>query len=107
MSTISAKALHELIAKNPATPLCDVREGFEYRAVHVEQARNMPLSSFDPNAVKSAFGGAGTDAERPLYVICRSGARSAQACEKLRAAGFANVVNVEGGTAMNFPNGIH
>ncbi len=30
--------------------------------------------------------------------ICRSGSRGRQACEKFRAAGFANVVNVEGGT---------
>jgi rhodanese-related sulfurtransferase len=30
--------------------------------------------------------------------VCRSGGRSQQACEKFLKAGFANVVNVEGGT---------
>jgi rhodanese-related sulfurtransferase len=35
---------------------------------------------------------------QPLYVICRSGNRARQACEKLIAAGYTNVVNVEGGT---------
>jgi rhodanese-related sulfurtransferase len=33
-----------------------------------------------------------------LYVVCRSGSRGKQACEKFRAAGFTNVVSVEGGT---------
>ena len=36
--------------------------------------------------------------DEPLYVICRSGSRGRQACEKFLAAGFTNVVNVEGGT---------
>ena len=34
----------------------------------------------------------------PLYVICRSGSRGRQAAEKFQAAGYPNVVNVEGGT---------
>ena len=37
-------------------------------------------------------------ADEPLYVICRSGGRGQQACEKFLKAGFSNVVNVEGGT---------
>ena len=36
--------------------------------------------------------------DEPLYLICRSGSRGRQACEKFLAAGFTNVVNVEGGT---------
>jgi rhodanese-related sulfurtransferase len=31
-------------------------------------------------------------------MICRSGTRAKQACEKFHAAGYTNVVNVEGGT---------
>ena len=33
-----------------------------------------------------------------VYLICRSGSRGRQACEKFLAAGYDNVVNVEGGT---------
>jgi rhodanese-related sulfurtransferase len=33
-----------------------------------------------------------------LYVICRSGSRGKQACEKFLAAGYTNIINVEGGT---------
>jgi rhodanese-related sulfurtransferase len=98
MSTISVQQLNELLTTQPTTPLADVREAFEYRSIHVEQARNAPLSSLKPDTVKSMFGGAGTSADRPLYVICRSGARSAQACERLRGGGLPYVINVEGGT---------
>jgi hypothetical protein len=35
---------------------------------------------------------------QPLYLVCRSGSRGRQASEKFLAAGFTNVVNVEGGT---------
>jgi rhodanese-related sulfurtransferase len=38
------------------------------------------------------------DDDEPLYLICRSGSRGQKACEKFLAAGFKNVVNVEGGT---------
>ena len=34
----------------------------------------------------------------PLYLICRSGGRGRQACEKFLAAGFTNIINVDGGT---------
>ena len=40
----------------------------------------------------------GARAQEPLYVICRSGGRSAQACKAFANAGFENVVNVDGGT---------
>ena len=33
-----------------------------------------------------------------MYIICRSGGRSLQACERFLKAGYTNVVNVEGGT---------
>jgi rhodanese-related sulfurtransferase len=78
-----------------AVELIDVRTPVEYREVHCAFARNVPLSDLDPKAVMTARNGAG---DKPLYVICRSGSRGQQACEKFLAAGFTNVVNVEGGT---------
>jgi hypothetical protein len=53
------------------------------------------LDKLDPVAVMQARNG---HKHEPLYVICRSGSRGQQACEKFLAAGFTNVVNVEGGT---------
>ncbi len=75
--------------------LLDVRTPVEFREVHVEGARNVPLDRLDPAAVMQARNGR---KDEPLYVLCRSGSRGRQACEKFLAAGFTNVVNVEGGT---------
>jgi rhodanese-related sulfurtransferase len=75
--------------------LIDVRTPAEFQEVHVEVARNAPLDKLDPVTLMQSRNGS---AQEPLYVICRSGARSQQACEKFLKAGFTNVVNVEGGT---------
>jgi rhodanese-related sulfurtransferase len=73
--------------------LIDVRTPLEYRELHAANARNVPLDRLDPMAVMQT-----RNEGEPMYVICRSGSRGRQACEKFLAAGFTNVVNVEGGT---------
>ena len=75
--------------------LIDVRTPVEYREVHVEIARNVPLDQLDPAAIMQARS---DTTNEPLYLICRSGSRGQQACEKFLKAGFSNVVNIEGGT---------
>jgi rhodanese-related sulfurtransferase len=94
---ISPKELEELRRQGKPVELIDVRTPVEFREVHAEVARLVPLDSLDPKAVMEAREGAG-ESERPLYVICRSGNRAKMACEKFHSAGFSNVVNVEGGT---------
>jgi rhodanese-related sulfurtransferase len=74
--------------------LIDVRTPLEFGEVHVKGARNVPLDQLDPRAMLWP----NTDAGRPIYVICRSGSRGQKGCEKLAAAGFTNVMNVDGGT---------
>jgi rhodanese-related sulfurtransferase len=74
--------------------LIDVRTPAEFEEVHASVARSMPLERLDAEAVRRIC----ADHAGPIYVICRSGSRGKQACEKLLAAGLANVVNVEGGT---------
>ena len=76
--------------------LIDVRTPAEYAEVHAEGARLIPLDVLDPKAVMSDRNGS---ANEPLFVICKSGGRSAKAVEKFRAAGFTNVISVEGGTS--------
>lgn len=90
--TISARQLHDLVQQGQNVELIDVRTPVEFREVHVGFARNVPLDQLDAARVSAGRNGS------PLYVICRSGKRGAQACEQLAAAGFINVVNVEGGT---------
>lgn len=93
--TITCRELNELCQSGQSVDLIDVRTPVEFREVHSVYARNVPLDSLNPDAVMAARG---TAAEQPLYVICRSGNRSGKACEAFVAAGFTNIVNVEGGT---------
>jgi rhodanese-related sulfurtransferase len=93
--TITPARLEELRSAGKAVDLIDVRTPVEYREVHVAFARNVPLDRLDLAAVQQRRT---APPEEPLYVICRSGSRGRQACERLIVAGCPNVINVEGGT---------
>ena len=69
----------------------DVREPDEYESGHIPGAVLVPLSTVLTN--KSEF-----ESDETIYVVCRSGGRSMQACEMLHDVGISNVVNVAGGT---------
>jgi len=71
-------------------PLVDVREPDEYEAGHAPGARLVPLGE-----VPERLGE--VPADETVYVICKSGGRSAKAVEHLRANGI-DAVNVAGGT---------
>jgi rhodanese-related sulfurtransferase len=94
LATITPCELHAQKACGKAVELLDVRTPAEFGAVHADYARNVPLDSLQPAELMRDRA-----ADRPLYVICQSGGRSKLACEKFQAAGFRNVVNVEGGTS--------
>ena len=94
VQTISPGQLGDLVRGGGYVNLIDVRTPLEFREVHATVAKNMPLDKLDPAEVAKSRNGSGD----PLYVICKSGARGKQACEKLVAAGQSNVVNVDGGT---------
>ena len=93
-TTISPQEVAGLRSAGRQLELLDVRTPVEFREIHVDFARNVPLDRLDVQALTAERNGL---AGEPLYVICRSGSRGKQACKKLSAAGL-NVVNVEGGT---------
>lgn len=94
INTITPKHLNDTVCGGCSVDLIDVRTPAEFGEVHVPFAKNVPLDRFDAAKVAQEYAGKST----PLYVICRSGSRAKQACDKLIAAGCTNVVNVEGGT---------
>lgn len=100
--TVTTKQLNDLIQSGARVELIDVRTPVEFREVHVTIARNVPLDQLNATALLSARAEAG----QPLYVICKSGSRGRQACEKLLAAGGTNVFNVEGGTSACIEAGL-
>ncbi|HZN64040.1 MAG TPA: rhodanese-like domain-containing protein [Tepidisphaeraceae bacterium] len=96
VKTVPAAEVSRLQSQGRPIDLIDVRTPAEFAAVHAEGARLVPLDRLDPRAVLASRAGS---ADEPVYLICRSGARAARACEVFAAAGFANAVSVEGGTA--------
>ena len=100
--TISANNLADLNSKKRVV-LLDVRTPIEFREMHAEFAKNVPLNDLDPASIMSARNGS---ASEPLYVICQKGGRGAKACETFEAAGYDHVVNVEGGTEAWIANGL-
>jgi rhodanese-related sulfurtransferase len=93
-ANISPQQLHDLMQAGHPVDLIDVRTPVEFQELHATLARNVPLDQLDAAQLTSGR----SPADPPLYVICRSGTRGKQACEILSNVGFANVVNVEGGT---------
>lgn len=93
--TISPQQLWQLRKEGALVDLIDVRTPVEYREVHVEFARSLPLDQLDPPAFLQSRNGA---QDEPLYIVCHTGSRGERACEKFVKAGCINVVNVAGGT---------
>jgi len=94
-SSISPAKFAEIRQQGNRVELIDVRTPVEFREIHVDIARNVPLDQLDPVALMKSRNGT---ASEPLYIVCKSGSRGQQACDKFVKAGFPNVVNVEGGT---------
>lgn len=95
ITTLQPQQLAELRRDGRKMELIDVCTPVEYREVHLENARHIPLDPLDATALLQSRNSA---ANEQLYVICRTGSRGLQACEKYRQAGFTQVVNIEGGT---------
>ena len=75
--------------QNEQLSLVDVREVEEFEMLHLEGARNLPLSQLADTYEQ-------LDKDQLYYVICKSGMRSARACQFLAEQGY-DVINVQGG----------
>ena len=70
--------------------LLDVREQYEHDIAHAPGSKLIPLSEL-PSRMSEL------DSAQPIILLCKNGARSAQALRTLREAGFAKLANVSGG----------
>ena len=82
-------SLEEIAGK---VQIVDVRETTEFSGPlgYIKGAVLIPLGELAAKAKELAR-------EQPIVAVCRSGARSAQACVILQRAGFADVANLAGG----------
>ena len=92
IQNISVSQSFDKRKQNSGIALIDVRTPAEYGSVHADGAVNHPLESMELEKIPYAK-------EDEIHLICQSGGRSVKVSHKLEAAGFTNVVNVEGGTS--------
>ena len=70
--------------------IIDIREAQELMSGTVPSARHMPMQTIPARLHE-------LPRDKQVIMVCRSGARSGQACAWLMQQGFDNVVNLRGG----------
>ncbi|MBC8155598.1 MAG: rhodanese-like domain-containing protein, partial [Bacteroidetes bacterium] len=82
----------DAVAGQPAVPIIDVRREAEFAAERVKGAWNLPLDTIN-DAMDQL------DRKQTYFIHCAGGYRSMIAASILRARGFNNLINIDGGLA--------
>ena len=89
IKSVTAEALAAKLKKE-AVPVIDVRKPGEFVSEHVQDAINMPLDTINEHL-------ASLDKDQTYYVHCAGGYRSMIFNSILRARGFTNLIDIQGG----------
>ncbi len=89
---VAAAEVRDALDRGDEFLLLDVREPDEVATARIEGSRGVPLGELEARMDELA-----SWRQRRIVVHCHTGARSARACQALRAAGFRNVANLAGG----------
>ena len=83
---------HDAMAQNKDVQVVDARTLQEFEEGHLQNALNIDVleTDFSKEAEK-------LDMEKPVYVYCRSGKRSAKAALILKDLGFKEIYDMQGG----------
>ena len=81
-----------LLLNKDNTVVVDVREDKEIQGGTIKGARHIRLGDLADNIASI-----GKNKQDPVLVYCRSGSRSAHACQQLTKAGYEDVSNLAGG----------
>jgi len=110
MKEVTPQEAHELMKNDKDYIYLDVRSVPEFDAGHPEGAINIPLMHYTPSTgmypnqdFPSVIEG-NFPKDAKLVVGCKSGARSAQACQILGQLGYTDVANMRGGYGGMFDN---
>ena len=93
--TVAPRELYGRLVRGKDFDILDVRTPGEYEAGHVPGAKLLPLDDL----VAADYLRARGESDRPIYVLCQTGARARRAVDKFEQAGFGGCILVEGGTA--------
>jgi hydroxyacylglutathione hydrolase len=92
ISQISVHELHDRLASSGDLQIIDVRDPGEFEEGHIPTAASVPLGMLREKMV-------GLDHQKFSAVICGGGYRSSAAASLLSRDGFANLLDVVGGTS--------
>lgn len=70
--------------------IIDVRDPDEFEFQHIPDSVNIPLNDLQKKLNQ-------IPRDQSVFVICQSGVRSQEACQKLDGLGFASILSIEGG----------
>lgn len=93
MRDITEKQWNELIANDADAVIVDVRTPAEWNEGIIENAQLINI--MQPHSFMDAIDK--LDKSKNYYVYCRSGGRSAQACQVMNSIGIQNTYNLLGG----------
>ncbi len=92
IESIGAEAFAQQVKQQPAAFVMDVRKAIEFDPEHVDGAENIPLDTLNEHLAQ-------IPRNEPVYVHCAGGYRSMIANSILKARGFDQIVNIDGGMA--------
>jgi len=92
IESLAPEAFAKKINETPNAQILDVRTPEEFVSEHIDKAVNINWlgNDFATKAEK-------LDQSKPIFVYCKSGARSAKAAAKLEELGFKKIYQLEGG----------
>lgn len=88
---LSGTELRSMLVTDPATRVLDVRTPGEFQAGHIPGAYNVPLDTFGEHGPELAR------LEHPVVLVCQSGARASDACNRLTELGGTGITVLDGG----------
>ncbi|MCX5231983.1 rhodanese-like domain-containing protein [Streptomyces sp. NPDC006553] len=91
--SLTPVVLHQLVREGRAPRLLDVRTPGEFRTVHIPGSYNVPLDTLREHRAELL-----SHLDEDVVLVCRSGARAAQAEQALAGAGLPNLRVLDGGT---------
>ena len=92
IEVIAPKAMYDVLLKDPSAQLVDVRTKDEFAVSHLKDAQNICVTDTDFKQKVAHL-----DKDKPVYVYCKKGGRSAQASKILKELGFTKIFDLQGG----------
>lgn len=89
---VSPEQVYEAIYGDGDLQIVDVRTTEEFSVSHLKDAQNICVTNDDFKEKVAML-----DKEKPVYVYCKKGGRSARAAEILKEMGFSKVYDLQGG----------